>query len=322
MNTKTGEVPFESGLQLSRDYYFNVAAPALKKSFPGLFPRLAAGLAGNGSECFGYDDEISRDHDWGTDFFLWTLEEDADMIPALRDWKSSLLTDCPPRYPRKRSEYGAHVGVMTCGGFYSSLIGAPEGPQTQNEWLRAPEDNFALAVNGEVFADGPGVFSKTRKYLIGYYPEDIRRKRIASRCMALAQTGQYNHERIFLRGDIVTMQSLLARFTDNALALTFLLNKVYKPYYKWAYRAAGDLPVLGAETARLLLSIAEAGAFNESAFSLRKEFITELCALFAAELRTQELSVTDDWFLTTHAEEVQRSISDDFLRSLPTQYEI
>jgi hypothetical protein len=55
------------GLELSRQYFTDVAEPLLKRDFPALYPRLAAGLAGNGSECFGYDDEISRDHDWGID---------------------------------------------------------------------------------------------------------------------------------------------------------------------------------------------------------------------------------------------------------------
>ena len=313
---------FTKGMQLSREYFFSFAEPGLKSGFPALYPRLAAGLVGNGSECFGFDDEMSRDHDWGADFFVWVPESDSDAIPSLREWKSSLLENTPPSYPRDRSEYGAHVGVMTCGDFYSSLIGAPEGPKTLNEWLRVPEDNLALAVNGEVFLDGAGIFTATREYLLGYYPEDLRRKRIAAKCMALAQTGQYNHERTFRRGDKVTMLSVLSRFSESALALVFLLNKTYKPYYKWAYRAACDLPILGAQTARLIRGVADDFGHDEVSYSLRKEFIAELCSLFADELRRQGLSETRDWFLTTHAEEVQSSIGGDFLRSLPTQYEI
>ena len=311
-----------NGLELSREYFNNVACPALKRRFPGIFASLAAGLVGNGSECFGYDDEVSRDHDWGIDFYIWTTEGDSWAIPVLEQWKSELYREYPRRYTRASSEYGTSAFVMTCGRFYSGLIGVSEEPKTLKDWLRAPEENFALAINGEVFLDGPGEFTKTRDHLLDYYPEDIRRKRIAAKCMALAQTGQYNHDRTLRRGDIVTLQSVLSRFTDSAIGMVFLLNRVYKPYYKWAYRAVGSLPILGMETARLLRLIAEAAGLEEEQAAVRRRCISELCSGFARELKSQGLCATDDWFLTAHGEEVRQGIEDDFLRSLPAQYEI
>ena len=309
-------------LELSRKYFFGTVEHDLRGKFPQLFSRLAAGLAGNGSECFGYDDEISRDHDWGVDFYIWTTDEDRGMVTALQEWKNMLFDENPPEFPRTRSDYGARIGVMTCGDFYSGLIGAPEGPRTISEWLRAPEENFAMCVNGEVFIDGQGAFTRTREYLLNYYPEDIRRKRVAAKCMALAQTGQYNHERIFRRGDWVTLRTVLTRFTDAAIALTFLLNKVFRPYYKWAFRALKDLPILGDEAARLLLMIAETSGLDNESLSKRQQYISELCSLYVKELNAQALSGSDDWFLTAHAEETMRGINDSFLRSLPPQYEI
>ena len=309
-------------LEMSRDYFFKVAEPKLRYDFPGLYPRLAAGLVGNGSECFGYDDEISRDHDWGIDFFIWVTDDDGGAVAALQDWKDKLFSENPPEFARERSEYGARVGIMTCSGFYRSLIGAPQGPRTVNEWIRAPEENFAMAVNGEVFIDGPGDFTKTREYLLNYYPEDIRLKKIAAKCMALAQTGQYNHERIAKRRDWVTLRSVLSRFNDIAISMAFALNRVYKPYYKWAYRALKDLPPPGAGTARILLLMAETAGLDDESHSKRQEYIAELCELFIQELKTQGLSGSDDWFMTAHGEEAMQRIEDSALRSLPAQYEI
>ena len=311
-----------NGLELSRTYFRNTAEPMLKRDFPDVFPRLAAGLAGNGSECFGYDDEISRDHDWGVDFYIWTCESDSGLIAALHNWKLKLLDDHPPDFRRERSEYGARIGVITCGDFYYSLIGCRDTPKTTDEWVRAPEENYALAVNGDVFIDGPGEFTKTRSGLLGYYPEDIRRKKIAAKCMGLAQTGQYNHERTAKRRDWVTLRGVLSRFTDGALAMVFLLNKVYRPYYKWAFRAASGLPVLGAETAQLLLKISELGGLDGESFDVRQRYIDELCALFSFELKAQGLSGTEESFLALHGEDIQKNIKDDVLRSLPAQYEI
>ena len=51
------------GLALAEEYYRNIGLPVIEKHFPNDIKRMAFGLAGEGSDCFGYDDEISRDHD-------------------------------------------------------------------------------------------------------------------------------------------------------------------------------------------------------------------------------------------------------------------
>ncbi|MDR2357800.1 MAG: DUF4037 domain-containing protein [Oscillospiraceae bacterium] len=308
---------FIRGLELARTYFFNTALPALRRDHPELAGRAAAGLVGNGSECFGYDDEISRDHDWGIDFFIWLPEADAGRAPELSEWKRRLFAKHPPAFGRKRSEYGARIGVTTCGDFYKSLVGFARGPETIGQWRAVPDENFAMAVNGEVFIDGAGEFTAVRDYLLGYYPEDLRLKKIAARCMSLAQTGQYNLERCARRGDIVTAYATVARFIESAEAMVFLLNRVFRPYYKWTYRAMTELPILGAETGALLRRAALAG----TAVDTVKRRVAEVCALIADELRRQNLAATDDWFLTTHGEQVRQGIADEYLRSLPTQYE-
>ena len=60
-----------NGLTLSKAYYETYGAPMLASDFPALLPHLAAGLIGSGSECFGYDDEISTDHDFEPGFILF-----------------------------------------------------------------------------------------------------------------------------------------------------------------------------------------------------------------------------------------------------------
>jgi hypothetical protein len=312
---------FISGIELTRRYFFETALSALYRDYPELATRLAVGLVGNGSECFGYDDEISRDHDWGIDFFIWLTERDSVYVDKLAKWKTHLFSAHPPPCQRSRSDYGAHIGVMTCGEFYKSLIGFARGPETIGQWRAVPEENLAMAVNGAVFIDGAGEFTAIREYLLRYYPEDLRRKKIAARCMSLAQTGQYNFDRCFRRADYVTLRTVISKFTESVIAITFLLNRVFRPYYKWAYRAMTKLPILGSSVGDLLKRMVLVGGINDESISSIRGYLSELCAVIVDELHCQGLSSTDDYFLATHGEEIRLGIGDEYLRSLPAQYE-
>ena len=48
------------GLELSKKYFEEIYLPVIKSEFPEVFEKMAAGLAGEGSECFGFHDEISQ----------------------------------------------------------------------------------------------------------------------------------------------------------------------------------------------------------------------------------------------------------------------
>ncbi|NLA87553.1 MAG: DUF4037 domain-containing protein, partial [Clostridiales bacterium] len=218
-------------------------------------------------------------------------------------------------------EFGARSGVMTAGDFYRSLIGYANVPEGIQDWRRIPEENLAMAVNGEVFLDNAGVFTETRENLLRHYPEDLRKKKLAARCMAIAQTGQYNLSRCYERRDWVTFKSVITRFSDSTMSAVFLLNRVYMPYYKWAFKKMTELPLLGAEIGVKLKNIATSCGLDEASYDGLRNEIGDICALMADELRRQKLAFSDDWFLTSQGEEIQSSIQDGFLRSLPAQYE-
>ena len=64
------------GLQLSKEYFETYGKPMLENEFSHLLPYLAAGLFGEGSECFGFDDEVSTDHDFEPGFCIFLPGED------------------------------------------------------------------------------------------------------------------------------------------------------------------------------------------------------------------------------------------------------
>ena len=63
------------GLDLARAFYEEYGIPLLKE-FPDLAENIAIGLCGSGSECFGFDDDFSKDHDFEPGFCIFLPSEE------------------------------------------------------------------------------------------------------------------------------------------------------------------------------------------------------------------------------------------------------
>jgi hypothetical protein len=139
------------GLEIARAYYETYGAPMLKARFPQLLPHVAAGLFGSGSECFGYDDDVSRDHDFEPGFMLLLPGEDA---VSRRD--AFLLERAYAGLPREfmglrrglmQPVGGPRRGVVRAADFFRDRTGAEDGILTLGQWLAVPEQSLAEAVN-------------------------------------------------------------------------------------------------------------------------------------------------------------------------------
>jgi hypothetical protein len=301
------------GLELCELYYQQVVAPMLEEKFPERLALVAAGLVGEGSECYGYDDEISRDHDWGPAICIW-LPEDAcrrfghELELALASLPQSFMGYAA----RNTSALGrGRTGVLSIGAFYQKYLGLPTSPRALQEWRRIPEHNLSAATNGKVFVDHPGEFTRIRKLLQAGFPEDIRKKKIAARCMIIAQSGQYNYKRIMDRKEFVAARVAEAAFINASVSMVYLLNNKYKPFYKWMHRGLPELPVLGRDSHSLLTRLVTApqGLAQE-----KIDIIESLCRSIIAELKRQQLSEGDEDFLLPHGYRVHEKIEDASLR--------
>ena len=64
------------GMDLARGYWESFGKDMLEKDFPEIAGLVAAGLCGSGSECLGYVDEVSGDHDFEPGFCLFLPDEE------------------------------------------------------------------------------------------------------------------------------------------------------------------------------------------------------------------------------------------------------
>lgn len=235
-HTNKGDIP--NGLTLCRQYYEELGKPMLAEKFPEYVSRIAVGLAGKGSDCFGFDDAQSRDHDFGPRFVMWVTKETYEEIGEMLQKAYDELPRSFHGVERIETFHGRdRAGVMIIEDFYEKLTGIKElSGIPVTKWLEAQEYGLAAAVNGEVFCDEEGIFTAWREKLLSYYPKAVWYRRIAQECALFAQNGQYNLPRMRRRGQLVAAELAKAECIRHAMKLAYLLERKYAPHDKWLYK--------------------------------------------------------------------------------------
>jgi len=212
---------WKNNLTQSREFYEKYGRAMIREKFPEYESRIAVGMVGEGSDCFGFDDEISADHDYAVGFCMWLTKDDKDAVgDALQEAYDDLLKDHGiDRF--KETRFEKRRGVFSIDEFYREGI---------------EEYKLAEMVNGEVFRDDQGIFTAKRKELLEYYPEEVWRKKLATLLHEFSQYGQSNYARMMARRDYVTANLCISKAIESALDIAYVLNKEYSPYYKWKRR--------------------------------------------------------------------------------------
>lgn len=274
------------GLMICRNYYFAEAKhlfEALGKEIghADLLSEITVGKVGEGSECFGYDDLLSVDHDFGPGFCLFVTrkqyEEFGEKLKKTYDHpelpKSYMGFERPKCIPDKPRN-----GVIVIEDFMSRILGLSKEETDylmahdslpENVFLRVSDWQLKTVTNGELF-DAAGErndvagslaledkiphFERIYRNLRKGYPESVRRKKIAQRLGEMCQSGQYNYQRMIMRGDTAAAGLMIHAFVEGALHLLYLLNKEYAPHDKWLFAGAKNLQK-GGEVVEQLASL-------------------------------------------------------------------
>lgn len=295
---------FKNGMELCRAFYEEYGIPMIRQKFPEYEQMIAVGLVGEGSECFGFDDQVSRDHDFGPGFCMWLTDPVYDEIgeelqKAYDELPSTYMGIT--RFTTVKAQ--KRVGVFRIGDFYESLIGLRDVPTTQNQWLFLEDYRLATASNGKVFRDDLGEFSRIRRGILSYYPEEVRIKKIAREAALMAQSGQYNYSRMFGRGEKVTAAIALSEFMKHTMAMVYLLNRTYAPFYKWLHKGMEHLRILP-EIRDILNALVDFPSGDERI----PQTIEIIVALIIAEMKKQGLTSGEDNYLDNHTDKILKSI--------------
>ena len=302
------------GLEEARKFYEEAGAEMMSRNFGDFENRIAVGLVGHGSECFGFDDQTSRDHDFETGFCLWLTKEDEEKIGFRLMRAYDKLVKSVNGERADRVVENGFQGVFVTGDFYRRYTGCDGAPKTWQDWLYTNSAYFAEATNGEVFRDDLGEFTKIRNEILHGMPEDVRAKKIGSCSLKAAQSGQYNYARCLAHGEEGAAMLALFEFVTNAIELAFLLNRKHCPYYKWALRSMDGLDKF-AELKQPLEYLLTADN-DKAGQSVKKAIVEDISLALANEINAQFDLGVEGGFLEPYAYAIQKRIKNSDIRNL------
>jgi len=301
-----------SFLERARLLYEEKGAELILRRLGEYEKRIAVGLAGRGSQCYGYDDAISTDHDYTLGFCLWINDEDDEKFGLeLR----RIYRELVPTESIERSAMGSSgMGVCRIGDFFLPYTGTRGAPEDILQWLYLPSHALAEAVNGQLWRDDMGEFSAIRRTILEGMPEDVRIKKLAAATLIMAQSGQYNYGRCLKRNEGGAAMLAMCEFVKAASSVIFLLNRRHMPYYKWSFRAMGELDILGnlKDALEFLLS----GENDKAGQKLKIQVVEDVCGAVVKELQRQKLTCGNWDYLEKHALDMHEHIQNRSLSSL------
>lgn len=316
----------KKNLERCREFYEQYGKKMIHEKFPEYEKRIAVGLVGEGSDCFGFDDEISTDHDYGLGFCMWLDVSDYGKIGM----------ELQEAYDELIREHGENTGenhflkkrrgVFFMDDFYADLL------QIELDMVRKwrfhafdiEEHRLAAAVNGEVFRDDEGDFTATREELLEYYPENKWRQKLSVALHDFSQYAQSNYPRMMARKDMVTAQICVSKAMESAMDIAYMLNKIYAPYYKWKRKGMEKLPILsgiGNELDRIALLEYQSEAWEGVTYQADRLNTKDACVVafeniarqILDELNRQELTNGKDTFLELYCDEVAKGRKNVFI---------
>ncbi len=316
-------------LARSREFYEKYGKKMIHDKFPEYESRIAVGVVGAGSDCFGFDDEISMDHDYGIGFCMWLTKEDYKEIGEQLHWAYEELLKETGEYDETYTRLDTRRGVFEIKDFYEEYLG--QGYTLEGGLYSFEDYQLAAATNGEVFRDDLGEFSAVRGKLLEYYNEKEWRYKLVKSIHMFSQCGQSNYARMMSRGDYVTANMCIHKAVEATMDIAYLLAKNYAPYYKWKYRGLQKLIDEGkwTNTDRLLdirkqlMKLTCLGEQTEAwegvvynpelvnYYDKKILIIDRIAKLILEELKGQGLVDGDDLFLQNYEAQLTKTNKDD-----------
>jgi len=249
---------FIPGLALNKGFYFDVVKPIFEKEFPNV--KYAAALIGHCSDVLGFDDYKSTDHVWGPrlqmfleeseyeklheeidNYFKYHLPFEYKGFPTnykpVEGWFNNAYMQFKDAYPINH-----FIEITTVKSFYNRDISIDLNSNIGfKAWLAYPVQNLLELTSGEVFYDGFGELTDTRRKL-SFFPLEVLLLRIYFLWQSI------NEEQAFIgrcaeQNDFIGETIIANRIVNKLIKLCFYYENKYYPYSKWFGTALKQLEI-------------------------------------------------------------------------------
>ena len=224
----------------------------LHTGYPGL--PFSAALLGRGSEVLGFDDEMSRDHNWEPRVLLFLRDDDYARYGEAVE--RSLGDALPARF----AGYPTQFSLSTLRTYVQEHLdldidGAIEAP----DWLTLPEQRLRMVTAGAVYHDEVGL--QVLRDRLAYYPHDVWLYLLIAAWWRVHPEANLMGRAGFV-GDELGSGVIASQLVHDLMHLSFLLEKQYAPYSKWFGTAFSRLEC-GPSLAPLLQGVLRADTWSE-----------------------------------------------------------
>jgi len=211
------------GLALCQAFYRDCVAPVLARSFPELAH--SAAVMGRGSEVLGFDDELSRDHDWQARVSVFLAPDDHGRRAT------AVRSALEARVPAAFGGYPTAVEVVTVRGYFTDRLGLDvDAELTVRDWLATPEQQLAMYTAGAVFHDELDLHAVRDR--LARYPHDVWLYLMSAGWWRVHPEGNLVG-RTGSVGDELGSALIGSRLVTDLVRLCFLMERRYAPYPKW-----------------------------------------------------------------------------------------
>jgi hypothetical protein len=279
---------FTPGLELSKQYYWEVIRPILDANYAEI--NHTAALIGDGSEVLGFDTPLSTDHDWGPRVMLFLSEADYSNFSETvdRDVRKSL----PNSFygyaiePRNKTKSVRSIEIFTIRDYLLEYLGFDiRNDLEPADWFTFPEQKLGAITKGAIFWDGVDVDRVRHRF--EYYPRDVWLYLLAS---GWTRIGQEEHlmGRAGSAGDEIGSALIAARLVRDLMRLCYLMEKQYAPYAKWFGIAFTQLAI-AEDLAPVFRKVLTANEWVE-----RQKYLALAYEMVAAKHNTMEITESLD----------------------------